>query len=131
MTEPRIYRASALGYSLCHLVCGELGYQPIAPPDYMQAIFDEGHRLEPIVIDKLRANGWQVHDEQLEVELDIIPGQTKVVGHIDGKCVRTGGTDIRLPYSVLEVKTLSHKNFLDWKENLWQTKSPLFEKYRY
>lgn len=126
-TEPRIYRASSLGYSLCHLVCGELGYEAIAPPDYMQAIFDEGHRLEPIIIEGLNNENWSVTDEQKEVELDVIPGVAKVVGHIDGICV----PDFALGGSVLEVKTMSHKNFLDWETNGWESRSTLIEKYKW
>lgn len=127
MAEPRIYRASSLGYSLCGLVCGHLGFEPIAPPDFLQAAFDEGNRLEPIVIEGLNNDGWDVTDQQKEVTLKVIPDRAMVVGHIDGICVPS----FALGGSVLEVKTMAHKSFVDWEENGWDSKSPLIDKYKY
>lgn len=137
MSEPRVYRASGLGYSLCQLVCGHLGYEPIPAPDWLQAKFDEGHLLEADIIDGLQ-NGnmkvWAYQDEvnalgdyQHEVELEVIPGVVKVVGHLDGICEEPNV----IPKSILEIKTMNHKSFLDWEENGWESKSALIEKYKW
>lgn len=127
MTEPRIYRASSMGYSIERLSAPHLGYEPIGPPESLQAAFDEGHRLEPIVIEKLETDGWTITGQQKEVNIDIIPGVAIIQGHIDGLCVRPNC----VAEEVLEVKTMSHKNFLDWKSNGWDSKLPLIQKYKW
>lgn len=126
MTEPRIYRASSLGYSLEQLVAGHLGYEPIPPPEWLQEKYDEGSELEPVVLAELRSRGWFLQDEQLEVELDVIPGVAKVVGHLDG----TGHPD-SLPWGVVEVKTMAEKSWKDFELNGWASTSPLITKYKW
>jgi hypothetical protein len=126
MTEPRIYRASSLGYSLEALVAGHLGYEPVAAPEFLQKAFDEGSRLEPIVLEKLRANGWVIEGEQYEITLEVIPGQAVVVGHLDGIGGPAGSRE-----HVVEIKTMAHKSFLDFKAHGWESKSALIEKYKW
>ena len=123
-----MYRASSLGYSLEALVAGHLGYEPVNPPEFMQKAFDEGNRLEPIVLEYLRGIGWEIGDEQLEVELDIIPDAVKVVGHLDGigRCATT-----LIPLSVVEIKTMAGKSFADWVNKGWDSNSRLIEKYKW
>lgn len=127
MTE-RIYRASSLGYSMEALVAPHLGFEAVAPPEFLQNAYDEGNRLEPIVLDYLRGIGWEIGDEQLEVELDIIPDRVKVVGHLDGigRCATT-----LIPQSVVEIKTMGGKSFADWVNKGWNSSSPLIEKYKW
>lgn len=127
MTE-RIYRASSLGYSMEALVAPHLGFEAVAPPEFLQNAYDEGNRLEPIVLDYLRGIGWEIGDEQLEVGLDIIPDKVKVVGHLDGigRCATT-----TIPQSVVEIKTMSGKSFTDWVNKGWNSSSPLIEKYKW
>lgn len=48
------YRASAVGGCSRALVCAGLDYTPEPPPDWLQERFDEGHTLEPLVLDILR-----------------------------------------------------------------------------
>lgn len=126
VAEPRIYRASSLGYSLETLVAPHLGYEAIPPPEWLQAKFDEGSDLEPIVIGVLRERGWFLQDEQLEVELEVIPGVAKVVGHLDG----TGHPD-SLPWGVVEVKTMAEKSYKDFEVNGWASSSSLITKYKW
>lgn len=124
----RVYRASSLGYSLEALVAPHLGFEAVAPPEFLQNAFDEGNRLEPIALDYLRSLGWEISDEQLEVEVEIIPDAVKVVGHLDGigRCATT-----MIPQSVVEIKTMAHKSFMDWANNGWDSQSPLIEKYKW
>ena len=133
----RTYRASSLGYSLEALVAPHLGYVPVSPPEFIQERFDEGHRLEPIVIEKLRDMGWVIQttqdeinavgDYQIEVELEIIPGVARVVGHLDGLVTDTDSGDS----AILEVKSMAHKSFLAWKNKGWHEGGSLIEKYKW
>lgn len=122
----RTYRASSLGYSLESLVAGHLGYEALSPPEWLQEKFDEGTALEPIVLTELKARGWFIQDEQLEVELEVIPGVAKVVGHLDG----TGHPD-SLPWGVVEVKTMADKAWRDFALHGWTSSSTLIEKYKW
>ena len=122
----RMYRASSLGYSLENLVAPYLGYEPVAPPDTLQTAYDEGNRLEPIILQHLRDHGWEIDGEQTEVTIEIIPGEVAIVGHVDGFTVDK--EDDKL---VLEIKTMSTRNFLDWARNGWGSNNPLIEKYKW
>ncbi len=121
----RIYRASSLGYSLEQLVAPHLGYSPASPPDFLQSAYDEGNRLEPIVIKALRDDGWNIYGEQTEVEIEIVPGAVIIQGHIDGYYDGMEGK------AVLEIKTMAHASYLDWDKNGWESKSALIEKYKW
>lgn len=126
----RIYRASSLGYSLEQMVAPHLGYTPIAPPEVIQRAFDEGHRLEPIVIDMLLARGWEIRtrqdelnsvgDYQIECELEVISGVAKVVGHLDGDSL----------VGVVEVKSMAHEAWLQFRKHEWDTPG-LIQKYKW
>lgn len=123
----RIYRASSLGYSLCQLVCPHLGYQPASPPEWLQEKFDKGHELEPVIKDWLRDRDWVIEREEEEVSLEVIPGKVQVVGHVDAI-----GTHEALGYDgVIELKTMVHKSFEDFRRNGWDSKSSLIEKYKW
>lgn len=139
----RTYRASSLGYSLCQLVAGHLGYSPVDPPEWLQEKFDEGHRIEPLTIEKLRDRGWMIQvsqeeinavgDHQIEVELEVIPGKAKVVGHLDGiahgytLASREEGQTIS---SVLEVKRMYAKGWEQFNQKGWDTPG-LIQKYKW
>lgn len=135
MTEPRIYRASSLGYSLEQLVAPHLGYDAIPPPEWLQARYDEGTAIEPKCIEKLRDKGWMIRvsqDEvnnvgnyQIEVELDVIPGVAKVVGHLDGILFHDVGDSM-----ILEVKSMAAKSWGEWKKKGWDTPG-LVQKYKW
>jgi hypothetical protein len=121
----RVYRASSLGYSLCQLVCPHLGYEGAGAPEWLQNAYDKGHELEPIVLDTLRDHGWTIDREQEEVSLEVIPGEVVVVGHLDG----IGGQGEEA--AVVEVKTMAHKSFMDFKVHGWDSHSALIEKYKW
>ncbi len=121
----RIYRASGLGYSLEQMVAPYLGYEPAAPPETLQRAYDEGNRLEPIIINALRDDGWNIYGEQTEVEIEIVPGAVIIQGHIDGYYDGMEGK------AVLEIKTMAHASYLDWDKNGWESKSALIEKYKW
>lgn len=128
MGEPRIYRASSLGYSLCQLVAPHLGFEPIPPPEWLQAAFDEGSRLEPEIIAELEkdlADGAFIDHQQLEVNLEVIPGQAIVQGHIDGIIHYSDR-----PGNVIEIKTMNPKTWETVKSNGWEA-GGILEKYKW
>ena len=51
--------------------------------DYIETIFAEGHMHEEAVREVLVSEGAEI-DDQYEVTLWIIPGELKIVGHLDG-----------------------------------------------
>lgn len=133
----REYRASSLGYSLESLVAPFLGYEALPVPDWLQVKFDEGTRLEPIVIDRLRElipceisyqniGGMDGLDGE-EVRLEIIPGVAVVVGHIDGRIKVTSNG----PEKVLEIKSMNGKTWRDFFNNGIDSRDRLIEKYKW
>ena len=92
------YRASALGGCLRALWAARKGMPAAPTPAKMQEVFDRGHEIEPIVINMLKEQGWNIYDEQKEVILPVTfeefpdsvsqvpPPITKplyVLGHVD------------------------------------------------
>ena len=79
------YRASALGGCFRALWAARNGFQAKDPPDAMQKIFDRGHEIEDIVLDRMESDGWKIYDRQKEVVVPV-PGTDPpcyIVGHID------------------------------------------------
>lgn len=93
-------RASSFGGCIKAQVAGCLRYEPMLPPDRMQAVFDAGHEHEDANAAALRADGYAIDREQEEVQMDRLPVGS-VVGHIDG--------------------VITH---WDFGERLWESKSP-------
>ena len=125
MSEPRIYRASSLGYSLEQLVAPHLGYDAIPPPEWLQKAYDEGNEIEPQCIEKLEAAGWKIDASQLEVNLEIIPGKVIVQGHLDGIMSLAGSTE-----TVLEVKSMNPKTWKLVLDKGWDA-GGIMEKYKW
>jgi hypothetical protein len=136
----RIYRASSLGYSLEALVAGHLGYSPVDPPEFMQKAFDEGTRIEPLAIKKLREMGWFIRtsqdevnangDYQIEVELEVIPGKVMVVGHLDGVILDGRLNACVLRQNILEVKMMADQGWKAFKKHEWNAPG-LIQKYKW
>lgn len=134
----RVYRASSLGYSLEALVAPHLGFAAVDPPEWLQEKFNEGHRIEPLAIQKLTDRGWSIWTEQdninangnkqIEVELEVIPGKTKIVGHLDGIAEKAEGLTIKS--AVLEVKRMYAKGWEQFKVKGWDVPG-LIQKYKW
>lgn len=124
----RVYRASSLGYSLCQLVCGHLGYEPAGAPEWLQEKFDEGHRLEPLAIEKFALAfqyGEFIDSAQMEINLEVIPDIATVQGHLDGILHFQDR-----PGKVLEIKTMNDKT---WQQVVRQgfEAGGILEKYKW
>lgn len=96
-----IIRASAIGSScLWELVAAGQGYAPSPVPDFLQRAFDDGNRLEPVIVTKLEEAGHRIFGKQDEGELVISP-TIKIRYHPDGL------TYWKESATVVEIKALS------------------------
>lgn len=98
-----IIRTSAIGSScMWELVAAGQGYDLSPVPANLQRAFDEGNRLEPLIIRMLEKDyGYNVWGEQAEGHLEVEPG-LKIRYHPDGFINKPG-----LEARILEVKALS------------------------
>lgn len=97
----------------------------MSPPERYVEYFARGDVTEAEVKADLRAKGWTVEREQLEVVLDITD-EIKVVGHIDGQTVIELGKPTRL----LEIKRMNDTYWTVVKDGGWYVDG-LMEKYRW
>jgi hypothetical protein len=85
-----IYRASSVGSCPRKLWAARSGYPAAATSDKMQAVFDRGHELEPIILNALTTlHGWELRNFQGEVFFQVFTlpsGVTvSVIGHYDAE----------------------------------------------
>lgn len=108
-----VYRISSIGLPLRCLAAARQEYDPLPAPDYLMAAAEAGNRWEPIVVNKLRENGWRISGTQGEVEIEIqsTPHRVIVRGHMDGRHAidPEDGTD-----RILEVKSMSQRVWEKW-----------------
>lgn len=108
------YRASALGGCFRALWAARNGHSPKAPPDHMQTIFDRGHEIEDLVLDRMVADGWEIYDRQREIILPV-PIQSDIpcfiVGHIDALGVPPVGLNPNDPEAHLFEHLVEVKGF--------------------
>ena len=113
-----------------------LGFEPVDPPEFIQRAYDEGHRIEPLAIEKLRSLGWEIRtkqkevnangDYQMEVTLEVIPERVTVVGHVDG----IGSLLTEFPESVIEIKSMADQAWKSFKKHGWDAPG-LVQKYKW
>lgn len=102
-----IIRASAIGGTcLWELVAAGQGYEQGPVPDFLQAAFDEGHRLEPIINEMLEERGYVITGSQEEGHLDISP-TLRIRYHPDGFVKSSLWPDRR----ILEDKTMADSSW--------------------
>jgi len=80
----------------------------------MQTIFDRGHEIEDIVLDRMVEDGWQIYDRQREIIIPV-PIDTEVpcyvVGHIDALGVPPVGANPADPEAHLFEHLVEVKGF--------------------
>lgn len=129
-----LYRASAVGSCIRALWAGRSGYEQKPPTAKMQAIFDRGHELEPIILDKLRVLGWTFDDLQGEVSFQVTTLESglllSVRGHYDAMGqheqftqgewlpvdVKGFGPDLVKEYLGNQLRNLSHYS---WQQSIY------------
>lgn len=118
-----IYRASALGSCLKSQAALQLGYSPVAVPDFFATLFKEGRLHEDAIISDIEESGIEVYDRELQVVLPVTK-HIAVVGHIDGKLVRADGNRL------LEMKTMADEPYKAFAKDKWETPG-LIQKYKW
>lgn len=82
-----IYRASAVGGCPRKLWAARSGYPAHGPGEKMQAIFDRGKELEPIILNALIEKGWELRNYQGEVFFQVVTLPSglciSIMGHYD------------------------------------------------
>lgn len=75
------YRASGLYNCTTALLAHRLGITGSSPPGWLQERFDEGHRYEPVILERTRRRGFLLAGLQDECVKKI--GAAQIKGHID------------------------------------------------
>lgn len=81
-----VIRASALGKCSRALWAALNDVTPMAPTERLDVILNEGHLHEQAVRELLESEGAEMSSQE-KVELWIIPGKLKIVGHVDGDVI--------------------------------------------
>lgn len=105
-----LYRASSVGGCPRKLWGARSGYPAKPPSAKMQAIFDRGHELEPIILAALEAKGWELRNYQGEVLFQVftLPSGTiiSIIGHFD--------CEARYPLLGQEANPSHDKDWSEW-----------------
>jgi hypothetical protein len=128
-----VYRASSLGQCLNALACARRGITPASVPAELQARFDLGTELEPIILDRLQTkHGFHLYGQQSVVEMGV--GTKAIIrGHVDALCAEkfqithymgnpaTGNEE--LPdheVVVVDAKSAAPSGIEKWEKESWQ-----------
>jgi len=106
IADKPIYRMSSAGKCPRALSAEHLGYEPAPAKPWLEQAAEEGRWHEQRIVDELRADGYRVFDQQLEVKIEY--PDFILLGHIDGKVADDSG--VRL----LEIKSMSQFEFNRW-----------------
>lgn len=111
-----IYRASAAGMGLQALVAARLGYEAMPPSEDQQRRFDDGHVHEEAVIKNLEKEGWQITDQQREVNIRLF-ANVYIRGHIDG--IRAH-PELRPTKTGFDIKSMSTASYTKWLDKRFE-----------
>jgi len=101
------FRMSSAGKCPRALSAELLGCECEPKPPWLEKTAEEGNWHEKRIKDELIAQGYQVFDEQLE--LDISTDKIQLTGHIDGKVCNPNKETL-----LLEIKSMSQFQFDKW-----------------
>lgn len=104
--DKTVFRMSAAGHCPRALSALIRDIEPEAKPAWLEQSAEEGNWHEKRIKDMLRSEGYEVFDEQRELE--IICPDIRIVGHIDGMVRRNGKSQL------LEIKSMSQYEFDRW-----------------
>lgn len=129
-----IYRMSSLGGCVKAIAAAQLGYQPLPTKEETEELFEEGHRLENVVVERLyKEFGITVGRQQQEVNIPI-SSSVLLQGHIDGQARANNppysGPSWRDVNKVVEIKSMRPTSFNSLLAHGWE--SPGFlQKYKW
>lgn len=122
----KILRASTIGFPCDrHLWYAAEGHEPLQDTRTLR-IFDVGTALEPIVIEWLRADGWEIvfynkgsQDAEIEHVIEVRGGEIR--GHFDAIIFRPDVGNV-----LIDIKTMNDRAFAQWKREGTEGKSPQY-----
>lgn len=112
----RILRASTIGFPCDrHLWCAAEGHEPLQSPRTLR-IFDVGTALEPVVIEWLRTDGWEIvfynrGSQKADIEHTIEVRGGEIRGHFDAIIFRPDTGNV-----LIDIKTMNDRAFTQWKQ---------------
>lgn len=110
----KVLRASKAGFPCCRNLWYSVNGFPETVSPKTQRIFDVGTALEPVIVEWLKADGWNVEynpgsqDAEIEVSVPIYGG--KLAGHPD--CIMSRG---EISNALVDIKTMNERAFTQWK----------------
>lgn len=112
----KILRASKAGFPCSRNLWYSVNGFPETVSAKSQRIFDVGTALEPVIVEWLRADGWDVEynpgsqKAEIEVTVPVIGG--KLAGHPD--CIISKG---EIQNALVDIKTMNDRAFTYWKRS--------------
>ena len=121
----KVLRASTIGFPCDrHLWYAAEGYGPLQDGKSLR-IFAVGTALEPVIVEWLREDGWEVlynggsQEAETEHVIEIVGGEIK--GHFDAVISRPGIGNI-----LVDIKTMNDRSFMNWKHRGTEEKAPQY-----
>lgn len=110
----KVLRASKIGFPCTrNLFYAVNDYEGITSPQ-SQRIFDVGTYLEPMVVDWLRADGWEVEynpgSQEAQLEVSLLVEDGLIAGHPD--CFISKGDLVNV---LVDIKTMNDRAYTQWK----------------
>lgn len=112
----KVLRASKAGFPCSRNLWYSVNKFPEAVSPKSQRIFDVGTALEPVIVEWLRADGWNVEynpgsqNAEIEVTVPVIGGM--LAGHPD--CIISKG---EIQNALVDIKTMNDRAFTYWKKS--------------
>ena len=110
----KVLRASKAGIPCSRNLWYSVNGFPETVSSKTQRIFDVGTALEPVIVEWLKADGWDVEynpgsqDAEIEVTIPIYGG--KLAGHPD--CIISKG---EIQNALIDIKTMNDRSYTHWK----------------
>ena len=121
----KVLRASKAGFPCQRNIWYAINGSPETVSEKSQRIFDVGTALEPVIVEWLRNDGWEVEynpgsqDAEIEVSIPVEGGT--IAGHPD--CIISKG---EVQNALVDIKTMNERAFTYWKREGTQKAKPQY-----
>ena len=110
----KVLRASKAGFPCMRNLWYSVNGFPETVSPKSQRIFDVGTALEPVIVEWLKADGWNVEynpgSQNAEIEVTVPIEGGKLAGHPD--CIISKG---EIQNALVDIKTMNDRAFTHWK----------------
>lgn len=121
----KVLRASKAGFPCTRNLWFSVNGTPESISTHSQRIFDVGNALEPVIVDWLRADGWNVEynpgSQNADLEVTVPVNGGLLAGHPD--CIISKG-DIH--NALVDIKTMNDRAFRFWKSQGTEKSKPQY-----